>query len=158
MKRVFYLLILGYALINLNFLCPIYSVPLEGYSDIPTGPITLQELHDFNPENIKDLKGNGMPTMHFRRMHFYVKHQFDSVYCYVDYLHNKFPEKTAHFLDSMSSELQIGDSIMLILLYDKINPSNGEHFSYYMSYESVQKYTVKTIGFHIKKLRQSMNF
>ena len=146
MKRVFYLLILGFALINLNFLCPIYYLDLEGYSDIPSGPITLQELQNFNPENVKDLKGNGMPLIKYESLRFYKKLQFDSSYSYVDYIPAQDKAKAQRFLDSMSKEMQLGDSILMYIQYtEDVRSIDYEGYYYFGDrYESRQVYVVKT--------------
>ncbi|PCJ66865.1 MAG: hypothetical protein COA58_05280 [Bacteroidetes bacterium] len=146
MKKAFYFLLIPFAVINLNLFCPVFYQHLEGYADIPSGPITLQELHDFNPNNVRDLKGNGMPFVSFSSMEFLVKKQFDSTFSHIGYLNGRDEQGIVQLLDSMSKELTIGDSVLIDLNFYKPNRRTPSEFLYYFGnyYESKQIYVVKT--------------
>ncbi|HAV25433.1 MAG TPA: hypothetical protein DCX01_04570 [Bacteroidetes bacterium] len=115
---------------------------LQGYSYIPSGPITLLELENFNFKDIKDNKGNGIPDMEFQYTSVSIKKQFDSSFTYVRTL-NPFRTAGASFTDRLNEitqELTIGDSITLHNFY--FHKNTGSYYE--NNYEKQQKYGVKS--------------
>ncbi|MFT5056314.1 MAG: hypothetical protein ACI80H_001026 [Pseudoalteromonas distincta] len=142
MKRTLHLIALLIVGTYITIACIRRYLPLLGYSDIPSGPITLLELEEFNFKDVKDYKKNGMPDMEFQYTYVSVKKQFDSSFTYVNTL-NPYRTSGASFSDRMkeiASDLKIGDSISLDNYY--YAKSFGKKYGRY--YEKQQKYGVKS--------------
>ncbi|MFT5348610.1 MAG: hypothetical protein ACI9M3_001650 [Bacteroidia bacterium] len=142
MKRTLHLIALLIVGTYITIACIRRYLPLLGYSDIPSGPITQLELEEFNFKDVKDYKKNGMPDMEFQYTYVSVKKQFDSSFTYVNTL-NPYRTSGASFSDRMkeiASDLKIGDSISLDNYY--YAKSFGKKYGRY--YEKQQKYGVKS--------------
>lgn len=142
MKRVFYLFSIILLATIITTACIRTYHTLAGYSHLPSGPITLLEIEEFNFNNIKDYAENGIPDMAFQYTRVYIKKQFDSAYTYVNTL-NPYRETGMSFaerLSSLTQDIDIGDSIS----FDNYYYGTSESKKYARYFHKEQKYGVKS--------------
>jgi len=116
---------------------------LEGYTYLPNGPITFNELKEYDYSQVKDHKNNSIVGLAKAGFSIEVKEKGKKAFRHFMYINTYEEADVRHAFDSLSQAIHIDDTFAIKAYFKRTTDYTGEKKWSYM-FQTYTKYAIKT--------------